>query len=422
MVIGNWLTGLLVWVEITNYVLTNYALTNYVLTNYALTNYVLTNYALTNYVLTNYVLTNYVLTNYALTNYVLTNYVLTNYVLTNYAFTNYAYSMIWRKRLLRWLPWLLALGLLWLVGRTIPLAGTWAALRRLRGWQIVALLAANGLVLLAMNGRWAIILRGQGYHVPWLTLLGYRLAAFGLSYFTPGPQFGGEPAQVYFLERDHGIPRPAAVAALAVDKAQELTVNFAFLAAGVLVVLQGGLFAGVVGMEAALFALGLLALPVFFLAALGIGRRPVSGLLLMAGKARPLQDRPAYQKIIQTAQESEAQVAQLTRAAPLFLVGAFFVSLLGWLALIGEFWLMMTFLGLPLTAVQTITALTAARIAFLLPLPGGLGTLEASQVLVLGMMGFDPALGISASLLIRARDVLLGGLGLWWGGRQLRRP
>ena len=328
--------------------------------------------------------------------------------------------MTWKRRLLRWLPWLLALGLLWLVGRTIPLAGTWAALRRLRGWQLLALLAANGLVLMAMNGRWAIILRGQGYPVPWFTLLGYRLASFGLSYFTPGPQFGGEPAQVYFLERYHKIPRPAAVAALAVDKAQELTVNFAFLAAGVFVVLQGGLFAGVVGLEAAFFALGLLILPLFFLAALGIGRRPVSGLLRLLGGIRPLQNRPAYQNIILTAYESETQVAHLTRSAPLFLVGAFVVSLLGWLALIGEYWLMMTFLGLPLTAVQTITALTAARIAFLLPLPGGLGTLEASQVLVLGMMGFDPAVGISASLLIRARDVSLGGLGLWWGGRKLR--
>jgi hypothetical protein len=275
------------------------------------------------------------------------------------------------------------------------------------------LLAANGAVLLAMNGRWHIILRGQGYRVPWWTLLGYRLAAFGLSYFTPGPQFGGEPAQVYFLERHHGVPRPAAVAALVVDKAQELTVNFAFLAAGVFVVLRGGLLAGSVGREAVFFALGLLVLPVFFLVALGLGRRPVSGLL----RWLPIR-RPSFQTVVQTAQESEAQVAALYRTAPLYLVGAFLVSLLGWLALIGEFWLMLRFLGLPLTAVQTITALTAARIAFLLPMPGGLGTLEASQVLILGLMGFDPALGISASLLIRARDVLLAGLGLWWGGRR----
>jgi hypothetical protein len=34
-------------------------------------------------------------------------------------------------------------------------------------------------------------------------------------------------------------------------------------------------------------------------------------------------------------------------------------------------------------------------------------------------LGFDPAIGLSLSLLIRARDVLLGGLGLWWGGLKV---
>jgi hypothetical protein len=31
-------------------------------------------------------------------------------------------------------------------------------------------------------------------------------------------------------------------------------------------------------------------------------------------------------------------------------------------------------------------------------------------------MGFNPAVGISLSLLIRVRDVVLGGFGLWLGG------
>jgi len=33
------------------------------------------------------------------------------------------------------------------------------------------------------------------------------------------------------------------------------------------------------------------------------------------------------------------------------------------------------------------------------------------------LLGLDPALGVTQSLVIRARDVLVGGLGLWWGGR-----
>ena len=34
------------------------------------------------------------------------------------------------------------------------------------------------------------------------------------------------------------------------------------------------------------------------------------------------------------------------------------------------------------------------------------------------LLGFDPAVGISAALLIRLRDTTLGLLGLWWWGRH----
>ncbi|NMD35447.1 MAG: UPF0104 family protein, partial [Planctomycetes bacterium] len=52
-------------------------------------------------------------------------------------------------------------------------------------------------------------------------------------------------------------------------------------------------------------------------------------------------------------------------------------SALSWLAIIGEFWLMTDVLGLGLTLPQAITALVAARVAILLPLPAALGALEA---------------------------------------------
>jgi len=87
-----------------------------------------------------------------------------------------------------------------------------------------------------------------------------------------------------------------------------------------------------------------------------------------------------------------------------------------WALMVFEFGLMLSFLGVQFNLVQVLIALTAARIAFLLPIPAGLGTLEAGQVMAMGLIGVNPAIGISLSLLIRARDVLFGGAGLWLGG------
>jgi uncharacterized membrane protein YbhN (UPF0104 family) len=85
-----------------------------------------------------------------------------------------------------------------------------------------------------------------------------------------------------------------------------------------------------------------------------------------------------------------------------------------------EYGLMTKFLGIPLTSIQIITSLTAARLAFLTPLPGGLGALEASQVLAMQGIGYSAVEGISLSLVIRGRDILVGLIGLWLGGWYLR--
>ena len=136
-----------------------------------------------------------------------------------------------------WLLVLIGLVLLAVVLHSAPLAETWAVLRRLGPGQLGLLAGANALALLTFSGRWWLILRAQGQRIPYPGLVGYRLAAFGVSYFTPGPQFGGEPLQVYLTNRRDGVPPAVAVAAVALDKTLELLVNFTFLAAGLAVVL-----------------------------------------------------------------------------------------------------------------------------------------------------------------------------------------
>ncbi len=325
---------------------------------------------------------------------------------------------LWLTRLLRLLPWLLALGLLLRVLARAPLREAAAIVAGLRGWQVGAWLLLNGLALLALNGRWWLILRAQGHAVPYLRLMGHRLAGFGVSYFTPGPQFGGEPVQVLLLERRQGVPRATAVAAVTLDKLLELLVNFLFLAGGVLVVLRGGLLAEVVGWETAVFTLVLLLFPALFLAATGLGWYPVTRLLRDVGRWSGWDWRPGwrskYDGLAQLGASSEAQATAFFRASPGTMLAALTVSIISWLLLVAEYGLMLYFLGLELTGVQVVGLLTAVRFAFLLPLPGGLGAVESSQVLALSLMGLNPAVGVSASLLIRARDVLLAVAGLWW--------
>jgi uncharacterized membrane protein YbhN (UPF0104 family) len=118
---------------------------------------------------------------------------------------------------------------------------------------------------------------------------------------------------------------------------------------------------------------------------------------------------------------AEGQIGQFCQEKPLAVAGASLFSLLTGGAMLLEYWVTLQFLGVQVDLLQAVAVLTAAMIAFLFPLPGGLGALEASQVLAMTALGLNPALGLSVSLLIRARDISLGGLGLLIGGMLARK-
>ncbi len=310
-----------------------------------------------------------------------------------------------------WLGWLLAalaVALLaWLL-RLVPLADILAVLSQLEFSQVLLLLLVNAGIVLLMGLRWWLILAALGHRLPFLAVTRYRLAAFGVSYFTPGPHFGGEPLQVYFVRQRHSVPGSRALAAISMDKVLELLVNFAFLALGLALVSHLGLLGELplrgLGLAATLLAL----LPLLYLIVIFLGGRPLARL----ASRRP---RRWSTGLVNT----EMALAELA-AHPGTMLQALAASLLVWAALLFEYWLALRVLGLSLSLLHIIAILTASRFAMLAPTPGALGALEAAQVFALNALGFDPAYGLSLSLLIRGRDVFFGLLGLWWGGAGLR--
>jgi uncharacterized membrane protein YbhN (UPF0104 family) len=113
--------------------------------------------------------------------------------------------------------------------------------------------------------------------------------------------------------------------------------------------------------------------------------------------------------------------ASFTRRRFGSLLIALVFSFAAWAGMALEYFLIASYLNVNLSLAQTLAALTAALVAFLMPLPGGLGALEASQVLALQAMGYAPALGISISLIMRGRDILNGVMGLLLADKRTRK-
>ncbi len=328
-------------------------------------------------------------------------------------------------RMLPHLFWLaLAVFLLWLTLRAVDLGEVRMRLGQLQPAQITLLIVVNVAVLATFSARWWLLLAAQGYRINYLLLMAYRLATFAVSYFTPGPHFGGEPLQVYLVTARHKVPVAVSVAAVVVDKVLEMTANFTFLTLGVLFVVRAQALPGVSEAQLLATSIVLLLLPLSLLVALMLGRRPVSTLLAwlerpwhwlsrrLGRDATPL----AATRFAAAVRQSEAQSIDLCRHHPVTMLLAVGASILSWAAIVGEFWLMTAVLGLDLTLPEAVAALLAARVAILLPLPAALGALEASQALAMRLLGQSPAAGVSLSVLIRVRDVVLGVIGLGLAG------
>ena len=299
-------------------------------------------------------------------------------------------------------------GLLYFSLRNAPFIEIWNALRQLRLSQIGILLGINAAVILAMTARWWVIVRAENPSIPFLPLVRYRLSVFGLSYFTPGPQVGGEPLQVFYLKQNHGLTFARATSAVIMDKLLEFLANFILIGAGLTAAIRVGMISrsGTQALGSLVPMAAILIWPVVHLVLLYRGIYPISHLLRLA---TPLIGNPAWARLIIV---SERMAASFTRRRLPALLVALFFSLVAWGGMAAEYFLMADFLNVHLSFEQILAALTAALFAFLMPLPGGLGALEASQVYALTTMGYAPSIGISLSLLMRARDLMNGGVGL----------
>ncbi len=302
--------------------------------------------------------------------------------------------------------------LLWWVLRKAPLTEIWAAISQLRAWQIIVLLILNAFFYILATLRWWIIIQSEHKHVPYFPLLGVRVSVFGVSYFTLGPQVGGEPLQVLALQRQYGLTYTRATASVLMDKLLELMVDFFLLAVGLTAILQAGvLIESGVQFTGSLIGLAFFILwPPIHLILLYNRRHPLTSLV------RAMPFIPKNSKPVRFLRAAEWMAGTFCQRHPRRLIIALVFSLMGGTGMLVDYALMASFLSIHLPFWKMIAGWMMGWISLLMPLPGGLGAFEASQVFTLGKFGFSAATALSLALLTRGRDIFIGGLGLILAG------
>lgn len=313
--------------------------------------------------------------------------------------------------LLLWLAALLIAG--WTVAQ-LPHAAIVQSIAGLTAGQWLSWTAVNLLIILLLTERWQILSSLLGLQVGFGKLLCIRQAGQLVSFLTPGPQFGGEPLQVYWLYTQRGLPLHKAMLTLGLDRFFELWVNFAVLLLGLvyLVLAPAMEFAGW------LHAVGILLALLLLLSLLGwlAWRHPQGVARRVDGLARYWQRHPRLRQLQsywQTLgwQAMREDLREAVRCKKPAFLAAFAVSLLSWTLLVGELWLLLTLLDVTVNVPGFVLIFVAMRLSLLLPMPGGIGTLEASILWSFAELQLPAGAAMGLIALIRLRDVtvLLAG-------------
>jgi len=307
--------------------------------------------------------------------------------------------------------------LLYFALHNTPVQQIWDIIQQLRLWQIGLLLSIDVLIYLLITARWWFIVRSEHRAVQYFPLVGIRMAVFAISYFTVGPQLGGEPLQVLYLKRNIGLTYTRATASVVMDKLIELLSNFVLALIGSVAIIHSGIL-----FPTTYNSLTTLAILV------AVGSWPLVHILLLRNRLYPISEafqifaaRQSRTKLLRFVRAAEHLAGQFCQRHPRAMIAALALSFVTGFTTIGEYALLISFLRISLPFWHIVTGWAAGWFSFLVPLPGGLGAFEASQVLVLGLLGVPAASAIGVVLLIRARDLLIGVIGLLMAGYTARK-
>ncbi len=250
--------------------------------------------------------------------------------------------------------------------------------------------------------RWSVVLRGMsdGAPIPSLgTLVAFRAAEHAVSTLLPSAHLSGEPVRTYLLRR-RGIDWTRAIASVAMDRMLDVTSASVFGPAYV------GVFfaANHVSAKAAPWILG-------GMTAASLGLVAFFADAYRRGTFIAILGRRGFGSRVAAHLEGIDRLLTAflrTRGFVLGLVLSFVAEAL----VIVELWMLASAFGLDISVPTLVGVMVGMGVAQIVPVPGAVGSLEATEVGVVTLAGGPAALGLAVGLVVRLRETLWIAVGL----------
>jgi uncharacterized protein (TIRG00374 family) len=205
-------------------------------------------------------------------------------------------------------------------------------------------------------------------------------------------------------------PLHKALLSLGLDRFYELWINFSVLLICV------GLLLLSPATEVAGWLTAITLLPAFLIALSLLGwlmlRQPQWISRRLHNVTRRWQEHPRLHRFENQWQALRADLRHVFTAEKKRLLLAVILSIAGWAGLLGELLLLLHFVNVQVDLAGFILIIVAMRLALLLPVPGGIGTLEASVLWSFQALNLPASAAMGLIVLMRLRDVVVLVAGL----------
>jgi len=286
------------------------------------------------------------------------------------------------------------------------------------GWGIFFVLVIYGFAFWVDTIAWQFTLPSTKFS--WMYhLWKVRMVGSAVGKVLPFSAFGGAPIKGFLLKKHYGISYKEGAASIILIETTHLISMIIFMASGVFLI---SLFPN--------FSKNYLTFSKISLALLSLGvfgfyivqRYKLTSIIGNWFSQRALGHR--VKKFLIHLQEFDERLVHFyTLKRPLFF-GALGLNLLNWYLGALEIYIILYFLGHPISMAESIMLETFVEIvrAGTFFIPGTLGTQEAAFLLATGVITGEPAFGMAAAIMRRVREIIWFVLGFSLGWQYSGNP
>jgi len=279
-------------------------------------------------------------------------------------------------------------------------ASVFASFEKIALWQFGLIFALRLVFWILSALKWKIILDFYQQKVSLWKLYLFKFAAFSVSYFTPVTAVGGQAAGVVLLKNEK-VPVKIGIATMLIDSVLtpfvSVTISLFALVLFLLTKFSSAPF--LIFALIALFSV-VLFLTLFFIV-LSVNKPILE-------KSKP-KDWSRWKIALKDFWVILSDFFRKNKKGTFYLV---VLSFFGHVSILLEIFLILSFLGISLDVIELAIVEAGYTFAFIIPVSQALGTAEAAGAYTLQALGYSAALGISLTLILRIRHLLVGLIGI----------